>query len=187
VYCKKRFNPNLYGRRYTFIVDHEPLVTMRKLKDPMGRIGNLLHKLQDCDYDMVYQPGHVTPDLLSRPSKTDVNILSIGLQFESCINWAKEQEADIKLVEVMRLIQSFNKDENEGRWSTFLSGSEWFKLRNELLVVENVLILKVDDTLKVVVPRQSVSVVLNFLHDSPLAGHRDFEKRMIRFEISFIG
>ena len=29
---------------------------------------------------------------------------------------------------------------------------------------------------KIVVPKQSVSVVLNFLHDAPLAGHRDFEK-----------
>jgi len=69
VFCNKKFKAYLYGRHCKFIVDHEPLVTMRKLKEPMGRIGNLLNKLQDTDYEMIYQPGalHFTPDLLSRP------------------------------------------------------------------------------------------------------------------------
>jgi hypothetical protein len=34
----------------------------------------------------------------------------------------------------------------------------------------------VDDKTKIVVPKQSVATVLTFLHDSPLAGHRDFDK-----------
>ncbi len=54
---------------------------MRKLKDPMDRIGNLLNKLLDFDYGMVYQPGavHVKHDLLSRPTKNDVvNINRLG-------------------------------------------------------------------------------------------------------------
>jgi hypothetical protein len=35
---------------------------------------------------------------------------------------------------------------------------------------------ELEGKLKIVVPKQSVSVVLNFLYDAPLAGHRDFEK-----------
>ena len=181
VFCNKRFKPYLYGRKCTFIVDHEPLVTMKKLKDPMGRIGNLLNKLQDCEYDMIYQPGalHVTPDLLSRPfTNSVVSIKAIEMQFESCINWAKEQENDAKLVELMKILKNNEsvEFEDKSRWSSFTSGLEWFKLRNDLRVVENVIMIEVDKQLKVIVPKQSVSVVLNFLHDSPLAGHRDFER-----------
>jgi hypothetical protein len=46
VFCNKKFKAYVYGRHCKFIVDHESLVTMRKLKGPMGRIGNLLNKLQ---------------------------------------------------------------------------------------------------------------------------------------------
>jgi hypothetical protein len=35
---------------------------------------------------------------------------------------------------------------------------------------------ELEGKLKIVVPKQSVSVVLNFFDDAPLAGHRDFEK-----------
>ena len=178
VFCHKKFKAYLYGRRCTFIVDHEPLVTMRKLKDPMGRIGNLLNKIQDCDYDMVYQPGalHFTPDLLSRPSK-NVVINSIEMQFGSCINWVQEQAVDVSVSEVIRLVKNKNDDEYNSvvNWLKFPKGAEWFKIREELSLEHDILV-KLDIKPKIVIPKQSISVVLNFMHDAPLAGHRDFEK-----------
>ena len=176
VFCNKRFKAYLYGRHCKYIVDHEPLVTMRKLKDPMGRIGNLLNKLQDTDYDMIYQPGalHVTPDLLSRPS-TVVEVNSVEFTFSSCVNWEQEQAVDGKLVHVLNLLTGTDVDD-ESKWREFASGSEWFKLRNELSIQNGILMRECERKFKIVVPKQSVSVVLNFLHDAPLAGHRDFEK-----------
>jgi hypothetical protein len=175
VFCTKRFKAYLYGRRCTFVVDHEPLVTMKKLKDPMGRLGNLLFKLQDCEYEMVYQPGnlHVTPDLLSRPSKSS-ELNSIEMQFQACVNWEQEQLVDCKLSKIVSLVKA--KVDLVEKWSECASGSEWFKMKEELCMQEGVLMRKCDNKLKIVVPKQSVSVVLNFLHDEPLAGHRDFEK-----------
>jgi hypothetical protein len=149
---------------------------MRKLKDPMGRIGNLLNKLQDCDYDLIYQPGalHFTPDLLSRPS-SGVEVKSVEMQFDACINWEQEQLVDSKLCNVVRLLASDEVD-LENKWQELCSGVEWFKIRHELIINNGVLMRELDGKLKIVVPKQSVSVVLNILHDAPLAGHRDFEK-----------
>ena len=175
VFCNKRFKAYLYGRHCIFIVDHEPLVTMRKLKDPMGRIGNLFHKLQDCDYTLIYQPGslHVTPDLLSRPAKR-VDLKSVEMQFESCVNWEQEQLVDPKLSKVLILVKTHV--ESFEQWSTIPSGLDWFKVKKDLVIEKGVLMLESDHRLKIVVPKQTVSVVLNLLHDQPLAGHRDFER-----------
>jgi hypothetical protein len=121
VFCNKRFKAYLYGRHCKYIFENEPLVTMRKLKDPMGRIGNLLNKLQDTDYDMIYQPGalHVTPDLFSRPS-TVVEVYSVEFAFSSCVNWEKEQVVDGKLVHVLNLLTGTDVDD-ESKWSEFAS------------------------------------------------------------------
>ena len=75
---------------------------MKKLKEPMGRIGNILLKLQDCDYDIYYQPGALNfiPDLISRPSVdivTEVN--NTEIQFDSCVNWIAEQNADDQCIQ----------------------------------------------------------------------------------------
>ena len=151
---------------------------MRKLKDPMGRIGNLLNKLQDCDYNMVYQPGaiHFTPDLLSRPSReNEVEIKAVEMQFESCVNWPEEQATDTRIANVLRVLAAANVEDKES-WLEFQDGIEWFKIRHELRVQNGTLYREIDEKLRVVVPKQVVSMVLNFLHDSPLAGHRDFEK-----------
>ena len=179
VWAAKRLETYLYGRPVTFVTDHEPLVTMKKLKNPMGRIGRLLNKIQDLDYKLVYQPGSVnyTADLLSRPSeKLELN--SIQLVVDSSVNWAAEQIADHKLLSLRSLVSSENVDlyNDLAKWSEVPNGDLWHKLRDHLSLQEEVLVLNEDHKVRVIVPKQMVSLVLNFLHDSPLAGHRDFEK-----------
>ena len=94
----------IYGRHVTFVTNHQPLVTIRKLKEPMGRIGNLLNKLQDCDYDLVYQPGaiHFVPDMLSRPAKVEVKTTELCI--ETSVNWVVEQETDSKIKNVVNFV-----------------------------------------------------------------------------------
>jgi hypothetical protein len=87
VWAAKRLMAYIYGRHVTFVTDHQPLVTMRSLKDPMGRIGRLLNKIQDLDFTLIYQPGssNYTADMLSRPS---VEVKVAELQIGSSINWS---------------------------------------------------------------------------------------------------
>jgi hypothetical protein len=63
-----------------------------------------------------------------------------------------------------------------GNRNKFQSGSDWFKIRDELSIQNGILMREIEKKFKIVVPKQSISVVLNFLHDAPLAGHRDFER-----------
>ena len=45
VWSAKRFNAYIYGRHVRFVTDHEPLVTVKTLKEPNGRIGRLFKKI----------------------------------------------------------------------------------------------------------------------------------------------
>ena len=140
VYCAKKAYPYIYGRHVTFVTDHQPLATMKSLKDPMGRLGRLLNKLQDFDYTIVYQPGseNLTADLLSRPFK-DADVNAVELQIKSCINWAAEQRADEKVSNVIRILESYDEDnfDNSALWEIFGTGDEWFKLRNDLFLLDS--------------------------------------------------
>ena len=119
--------PKIYGRLVTFVTNHQPLATMKSLKDPMGRLGRLLNKLQDLDFTIVYQPDseNLTADLLSRPFK-DADLTAVELQIKSCINWAAEQRADEKISNVIRILESYDEDDfdNLALWEIFGTGDE---------------------------------------------------------------
>ena len=83
IYCYDQFNSHVYGRMIEFYTDHEQLVTMSKLKKPLGRLGRLFHRFQDVDHEIHYLPGssNFLPDFLSRsfhearPSKNKFRII----------------------------------------------------------------------------------------------------------------
>jgi hypothetical protein len=94
VEANRKFYEYTYARKVYFITDHKPLATMKKLKNPVGRIGRLLHKLQDQDFVIIYQPGaqNFTADWLSRPDEAQLKL--IETQFNSSVNWVEEQASD---------------------------------------------------------------------------------------------
>jgi hypothetical protein len=180
VYCAQKCLPYIYGRHIVFVTDHEPLATMKKLKNPTGRIGRLLNKIQDLDYEIVYQPGHLntTADLLSRPEVNQGVIYSIEMQIGKWVNWVAEQQADKMVTTVRTLILGNDTKFNDvDSWNSIGNGAEWFKLRSYLMVHDGILkFVGRGGEKKVVVPRQLRSMLLNFYHDDHLAGHRDFNK-----------
>ncbi len=44
VYAYDQFYSHVFGRKIKIFTDHEPLVTMSKLKKPFGRLGRLFHR-----------------------------------------------------------------------------------------------------------------------------------------------
>lgn len=64
----KEFYSYLYGREFTLVTDHNPLVTLTKLKDPTGRLARWITYLQQSHYSFVYRAGnsHANADSLSR-------------------------------------------------------------------------------------------------------------------------
>ncbi|XP_031777336.1 uncharacterized protein LOC116415882 [Nasonia vitripennis] len=63
-----QFRHALYGRRFTFMTDHKPLVWLHNLKDPTTRLKRFYFKLSEFDYNIVYKEGktNYVADALSR-------------------------------------------------------------------------------------------------------------------------
>ena len=188
VWASKKFKAYIYARPVTFITDHQALATMRSLKEPMGRTGRLLNHIQDIDYKIVYQPGasNYTADWLSRPESTperEKELNTIQIQLNSTINWPVEQNDDAVVKRVIELVKerdnvspNSNSYANKESWKDLKDGMDWFRLKDKLFLANDVLML--NDSLKVrpVVPAKLIKIILEFHHDQPLAGHRDFER-----------
>ena len=65
IFCVTHFPPYLYGRKFTLVADHKPLVWFQNSKDPCSR---WRLKLAEYDFDVIYKAGkmNVNADALSR-------------------------------------------------------------------------------------------------------------------------
>ena len=63
----KHLRPYLYGRKFTVVTDHCPLVWIFNVKDPSSRLLRWRLKLEEYEYDIVYKRGS---------SNTNANALS---------------------------------------------------------------------------------------------------------------
>ncbi|RNA13347.1 Transposon Ty3-G Gag-Pol poly, partial [Brachionus plicatilis] len=167
---------------YSSMVDVEEKLTKIK-KEPMGRIGRLMHKIQDLDYTLVYQPGkeNVTADLLSRPEQAvkSIDINSSSLLFNKSVNWIKEQRSDEILARVIELKLKGELDEKSIKQYFVYSSisTPLLKARDRLEFENDILVIRgKDGVTRKVVPMSLVDLVLELFHDIPLSGHRDFEK-----------
>ena len=68
VLAVRKWHPYLFGNRFTFRSDHNPLKNIRSKKDPRGKIANWLMELEEYDYEIEHIPGknNVVADSLSR-------------------------------------------------------------------------------------------------------------------------
>ena len=68
VLAVRKWHPYLFGNRFTFRSDHNPLKNIRGKKDPRGKIANWLMELEEYDYQVEHIPGknNVVADCLSR-------------------------------------------------------------------------------------------------------------------------
>lgn len=78
-YCVNHFRPYLYGRRFTLVTDHQPLVWLHKIKDPTSRLMRWRLKLEEYDYQVIYKTGlsNKNADALSRNPTTEIAHLSL--------------------------------------------------------------------------------------------------------------
>lgn len=78
LFAIKHFRPYLFGRKFSLVTDHKPLVWLQNLKDPDSKLIRWRIKLNDFDYDVIYKPGKINSnaDALSRnpPPETPSNL-----------------------------------------------------------------------------------------------------------------
>ncbi|GBG67241.1 hypothetical protein CBR_g88530 [Chara braunii] len=112
------FRAYLYGRKFTLVTDHEPLLALKKLKDYSGMIGRWATVLQSMDFDIRHRKHerHGNADGLTRlhrPEKVPKN--------EEVIPWNEpEQELGPRYGQVEILSKQTNV---EGDLLGFLFGS----------------------------------------------------------------
>jgi len=91
IYCVKHFRPYLYGRKFTLITDHEPLLWFKNAQDTNIRILRWRLKLAEYEYDVIYKAGktNVNTDALSgNPvnfEKADCNIKRVRAYVRACV------------------------------------------------------------------------------------------------------
>ena len=68
IYCVTYFRLYLYGRKFTLVIDHKPLVWFQNSKDPCSQVTRWKLKLAEYDFDITYKAGktNVNADALSR-------------------------------------------------------------------------------------------------------------------------
>ncbi|CAK9832061.1 Retrovirus-related Pol polyprotein from transposon 17.6 [Anthophora retusa] len=68
MYAVQHFRPYLYGREFTLVTDHRPLVWMHNVKDPSPRLVRWRLKLAEFEYRVIYKEGkaNMNADALSR-------------------------------------------------------------------------------------------------------------------------
>ena len=57
IFCVTHFRPYLYGRKFTLVTDHKPLVCFQNSKYPCSQVSRWRLKLAEYDFDVVYKAG----------------------------------------------------------------------------------------------------------------------------------
>jgi len=91
VYCVTYFRHYLYGRHFTILTDHKPLIWLHSIKDPSSRLWKWRLRLSEYDFDINYKagktnavadalsrnPANAEPPLLIEPSSSHQGVTSL--------------------------------------------------------------------------------------------------------------
>ena len=153
----------VYGRTIIFLTDHEPLVTLVTLKNPMGRLGRLLHRLVDVDYKIIYIKGkdNYLADFMSRAECYESKeAQAMFTCIQSKVDWEREQNKDINLVQVKECI---TMDAEDKVWLKIKDCARWVHEKKNLFIFNS--ILKHGQGC-IVVPEHLKLELLRWHHDS---------------------
>ena len=168
-YANQQFRHFILGRKVIFYTDHMPLVTMAKLKSPLGRLGRLFHALSHMDYKLEHIKGieNHLPDFLSRSFKDDSKeIRANTVQLVSSVDWLIEQSKDSELSLLLLLIRN---DAAISEWKRLPHSNRWMHEKKNLYIDLGILKHGKDT---IVCPQHMKNAVCAIHHDSPMAGHR---------------
>ena len=94
IFCVTHFHSYLYGRKFTLVTDHKPLVWFQNSKDPCSRVSRWRLKLAEYDLGVIYKAGkmNVNADALSRNTINDNKEKSKYLQVDDNDTFMASQE-----------------------------------------------------------------------------------------------
>ena len=176
----REFYPYLYGFHFKLVTDHNPLVSLKGLKDFGGRLTRWILFLQQFDFEMEHRPGkeHGNADALSRrpvPEGSLVTAIQDVWALGDMNELREAQSADVKISNTMRAI-------NQGS-----STNRPACLRGNFFIQNGVLCRKFRESrgappiTQIVLPSSLKSKVLSHLHSGHLGVSKTLEKVKERF------
>ncbi|XP_036142141.1 uncharacterized protein LOC118645372 [Monomorium pharaonis] len=125
VWATKHFRQYLYGKKFTIVTHHKPLVWLMNVKDPNSRLMRWRLKLEEFDYEIVYKPGktNTNADGLSRIPVNAIDSYLSDEDIEHILSDIIKEKREIKI--------AFNKDPVPG----------WLNIDPKSVSLENLLTL----------------------------------------------
>ena len=179
----KEFFPYLYGKSFNLLTDHNPLTSLRGLKDTGGRITRWLLFLQQFDIAIKYRAGksNGNADGMSRrrPDEEKLPVVNDGVFVNgiTClgdqVRLKREQAADEFTSKIVRAIENGMSPPDE-KWSKFFL--EDGVLCRHAKSVKN-------PKTQTVIPKSLRALVFELLHSKSghLGVHKTLEKVKERF------
>ncbi|OAF65558.1 hypothetical protein A3Q56_06729, partial [Intoshia linei] len=152
VWAINQFIYYLYGRHFTVITDHNPLVHIRQSKNPTNRQFRWIEGLEQFDFTINYRPGHLndTADILSRPEFTNAIV-----QNADVFNWKHGQSKDTDCIEAVKIL-SLNKKLPES--------NKYYKYENKLKAENGLLYYSRPNKLLLVIAMSDRLNIINHYH-----------------------
>ena len=178
----KEFYPYVYGFPCKLITDHNPLTSLKGIKDVGGRLTRWLLFLQQFNLDFQYKPGrlHTNADTLSRIPSRDNTVAAIEelISEDTLHTFLKAQEEDPALGKVIETLKN-----GTAVPSSTVSGLKKTFLQDGLLCRKFRASCSDSVCTQLVVPKGHVKIILENLHNE--SGHlgvqRTTEKVKERF------
>lgn len=179
VWAIAKFRPYLYGRHFDVVTDHHALCWLSSLKDPSGRLGRWMLRLQEYDYTVLYKSGkkHGDADSLSRCPLPDLPLTDtsdvedplfiLPLSLHSV---ASQQILDPYTSRILNHLNGTHTSSNRA----FLRSVHHFQIRDGLLYRRNY--LPQGNRWLLCIPQELRGDVLRSLHSEPTSGHAGFLK-----------
>lgn len=162
----KEFYPYLYGFNFTLVTDHNPLTTLKALKDVGGRLARWMLFLQQFSFEFQYKPGsqHTNADCMSRiPPLQKPQVAAVTSQADPfTITDIKEaQSQDKTITDAMNALR-------KGKLPSNFPESDRFVIKDGLLC-RKLSKGEARGSHQIVVPHTLQDCVLKQLHDG--SGH----------------
>ena len=170
----KEFYPYLYGCSFKLITDHNPLTSLKGLKDIGGRLTRWMLFLQQFNFQFEYKPGKCLDNVDTLSRITSI-IPESSATFESI---SEAQLKDDQLAPIVKALSdgtSFPSKVAPGLRQAFLRNGVLYRQFRQSSMSPM--------TAQLVVPNSMKDVVLNQLHDQAghLGVHKTTEKVKERF------